>query len=754
MATRIRRALSYACPALAPRASRIRSGCAVPFALVLSATALDAQHAFVEAIRLDQPPKLDWFIGAPNGSAHERGIAVTDFRQREPGDGTPVSQSTTAFLSYDADHLYVVFVCKDDPAAVRANVAKREDIGDDDAVAIYLDTFRDRQRAYVFMVNPLGVQLDGIVTEGQSDDYTFDAVWDSEGRLTADGYVVRVAIPFRSLRFPRRIDQTWGIALARLVRRNNEESYWPHLTKRVQGFVPQFGAIQALRDVSPGRNVDVRPYGVLARARLRDDDTDTLRTNGEERLGADAKFVIRDAVTLDATLNPDFSQVESDDPQVTVNERFEVFFPEKRPFFIENAAFFQTPINLFFSRRIVDPGVGGRATGKLGRWAIGAIAIDDRDAGRLPASDPLSGRHAGIGAVRLQREVGEESTIGMLVTDREFAGRSDRMFAVDTRWKLNRNWVASTQLARSDTHAAEGARKAGTAAFAEIQHEGRHFEYSGRYIGFTPTFAAPLGFVQRVGFHQTDHEWEYKWRPKRGAIVSVGPAMTSLFNWDRGGRLQDRELAGIFQLELTGETEIEFSHVAVFERFSGLSFEPHANRVSIDTKWLRWLAVDASYAWGTDVNHDPAPDLEPFLAQATEAEVEITVRPGPRLRLGQAYVASGLNSGGARVFTEQRLRTKINYQFNRFLSVRAILDYETVTPNAAFTDEDQERKWSGDILLTYLLNPGTALYLGYIDQYEDVEILPRSRSDLRRIGSRATSVGRQAFAKVSYLWRF
>jgi hypothetical protein len=737
------------------RVPGFRAFAALALAVVLSASSLKAQQAdpsAFEAVRVNQPPRIEWFVGASNGTSPERGAAVTDFRQREPGDGTPVSQSTTAFLSYDEDHLYVVFVCKDDPAAIRANIARREDIGDDDAVAIYLDTFRDRERAYVFMVNPLGIQLDGILTEGQSDDYTFDAVWESDARLTADGYVVRVAIPFRTLRFPRRRDQTWGVALTRVIRRNNEEAYWPHLTKRVQGFVPQFGAIHGLRDVSPGRNIDVRPYGVFARARVLQDDADAFRTDDERRVGVDAKIVIRNALTLDGTLNPDFSQVESDDPQVTVNERFEVFFPEKRPFFVENAAFFQTPINLFFSRRIVDPEVGARVTGKLGRWALGAIAIDDRHAGRLPAGDPLAGRRAGIGAVRVQRELGEESTVGLLLTDREFSGRSDRVFAIDTRWKLNRNWAASTQLAHSENRAQDGTRT-GTGAYADIRHDGRHLEYGGRYTGFTPAFAAPLGFVHRVGFHQVEQEFEYTWRPDRRSIVSFGPAMSALFNWERTGRLQDREVAGSFQIELTRETEVEFARVEAFERFSGVIFRPYANELSVDTQWLRWLGAEAAYSWGTAVNHDPAPGLSPFLGRATEAEIAVTVRPSPRVRLDQAYIASALDSNASHVFSERRLRTKITYQFSRLLSVRAILDYEVVTPNATLTDEEAERNWAGDILLTYLVNPGTALYIGYIDQYADIEIVPESRSALRSIGRRTTSVGRQAFVKISYLWR-
>jgi hypothetical protein len=720
------------------------------------ASPLHAQEAStVRALqipRVTEPPRLEWFLGPANGAP--RGALVTDFLQREPGDGTPVSESTTAFLSYDGDHLYAVFVCKDDPSAIRANVARREDIGSDDAVALYLDTFHDRERAYLFMVNPLGVQLDAMVSEGQEWDYTFDAVWASEGRLTAEGYVVRVAIPFRSLRFPRRSDGTWGIALSRLIRRNNEEAYWPHLTKRVQGFVPQFGAVQGLRDISPGRNMEVNPYGVLARARVLDEDALALRGEGEQRLGIDAKFVLRDALALDATLNPDFSQVESDDPQVKVNERFEVFYPEKRPFFIENQGFFQTPINLFFSRRIVDPGVGARLSGKQGRWALGAIAMNDREPGRLPSDDPLAGRHSAIGALRLQREIGEESTVGVLLTDREFAGSFDRAFAVDTRWKLHSNWVVNSQLVRSQTRALDGSRHGGSGALAQIDTESRNVDYRARYIGFTPDFAAPLGYVSRVGFHQAEQEWRYKWRPDRRPIVSFGPAVAALFNWERSGRLQDRELAASFRVELTGETQVEFSRVDALERFSGLDFRPRSNSVSVETRWLRWLGLEGVYAWGTAVNHDPAPGVAPFLGRASETEIGFTLRPTPRLRLDQTYLLSRLDSDAARVFTERRLRTKFTYQFTRLLSLRAIVDTEAVVPNAALSDEDEKRQWSGDIMMTYLVNPGTALYLGYIDQYENLDIVTGNLRGLQRTRSPTMSVGRQVFVKVSYLMRF
>src|SRR5437588_9520318 len=193
---------------------------------------------------------------------------------------------------------------------------------------------------------------------------------------------------------------------------------------RVACFVPQFATLQGLTDISPGRNLQAIPYCTFAGARFLDAQAPAFRTANDRRLGLDFKAVLRDALTLDATANPDFSQVESDEPHVTINERFETFFPEKRPFFIENAGYFQTPVNLFFSRRIADPGMGLRMTGKAGRWALGAIGIDDRAPGGLPAGEPAGGRRGGAGAIRPQRLSGRDASLGGLASDWTRAGGS------------------------------------------------------------------------------------------------------------------------------------------------------------------------------------------------------------------------------------------------------------------------------------------------------------------------------------------
>src|SRR2546422_732381 len=372
----------------------------------------------------------------------------------------------------------------------------------------------------------------------------------------------------------------------------------------------RFNVVQGLPNISPGRNVQFNPYTMFARARFLDEDAADIRSAGDQRVGVDAKLVVRDALTLDATINPDFSQVETDDPQVTVNERFEVFFPEKRPFFIENSGYFQTPVNLFFSRRIVDPGAGLRLSGKAGRWALGAIAINDREPGRVPAPDPLAGSRAEVGALRVQRELGEESTIGLLGTDRELDRSFARMLSLDSRLKLGRNWAFSTQLMRSETRELnDTASVSGFGAFAELEREGRHLDYKGSYLHFDPQFSVPLGFVKRAGIRQLQQEVQHKWRPKGRAVLAYGPTASVTYVWDPDGRQLDRDLAAEFLVELVGETEVKLKHAEAFELFDGVPFRPDETKVSLKTEWLKWLAFDGSYKWGGAVNHDPADGL-------------------------------------------------------------------------------------------------------------------------------------------------
>lgn len=708
------------------------------------------QGGVLHISRTSRPPLIEDFAA---GDPPDSMPPVSDFRQFEPGDDVPVSDSTTAYLSYDDAHLYVVFVCHGDPRQVRAGLAKREDIAVDDGVAVYLDTFHDRTHAYLFQTNPLGVQLDGIVTEGQDDDYSFDAVWQSDARLTADGYVVRMAIPFKSLRFRRAPTQTWGIALVRHIRRNNEDSFWPYVTKRVAGLVPQFAVLEGLHDISPGRNLQAIPYGTFAGARFLDTETPAFRTAHDQRLGVDLKGVIRDAATVDATVNPDFSQVESDEPQVTVNERFETFYPEKRPFFIENAGYFQTPVNLFFSRRIADPSMGLRLTGKAGRWAFGAIAIDDRAPGELPTGEASGTSRAGVGALRLQRLVGRESSIGVLASDRSLGGAWNRVASADTRLRLTKTWTFTGQAVATAAADSTGPRSSGTGYYAQLFRDGRNLDYSATYLDLSPGFDAQLGFVERTGIRQLEQALELVRRPS-GAVVKIGPTFSTLFDWDRDGLLLDRELQAAFEVKLVGETKLQLKRTEAFERFHDVPFDTHETGLTLETEWLRWLALSTRLKVGTAVNHKPPSGVAPFLGDELKGEIVFTFRPAARLRVDHTFLYERLSTLSARIFTDRILREKVNYQFGRALSLRAIVDYSAVTRDSTLSRLDPERRWALDLLLTYLVHPGTALYLGYRDGYENLAILPGTPPTLARTDAPTTSTGRQVFLKLSYLLQF
>ncbi len=376
--------------------------------------------------RISSSPQLEDFLAMKPSPAWGGKLAKIDhFIQRIPSDGEPASQRTEAYLGYDEKNLYAVFICFDsDPQKVRARLSRREDIFDDDTVEVMLDTFHDHRRAYAFFSNALGVQADALWTEGQDFDFSFDTVFDTEAKITPEGFVVKLAIPFRSLRFASNDLQTWGILLDRDIRRNNENSFWPRYSSRIAGRLNQEGEAAGLENISPGHNFQIIPYGIFRSYRdvdLRDlDHPKFTQRDAFGQIGLDAKAVLKDKFVLDATANPDFSQIESDDPQVTVNQPYEVQFPEKRPFFLENSNYFQTPIPLLFTRRIVDPQWGVRLTGKDGPWAVGMLAADDASPGAEVAPDnSLFGNHAYFAVGRISRDIGSQSSLGVMFTNRE-----------------------------------------------------------------------------------------------------------------------------------------------------------------------------------------------------------------------------------------------------------------------------------------------------------------------------------------------
>jgi hypothetical protein len=695
------------------------------------------------------PVLEDYIHGTPPGAA----MPITQFIQRNPDDGKPASSESKAWVAYDAENLYVIFVCKSPPGDLRARYTKRDDIFADDFVGVLLDTFHDRQHAFEFFVNPYGIQLDGLFTEGQGDDWNFDTYWKSEGRVTEDGFAVRMAIPFKSLRFTSMDVQTWGLAFFRNLPAHNENSLWPYVSNGVNGFVPQFGQVDGFEKISPGRNIRLIPYVAANGAHLLDQPPDQppfFRTNHDVRVGLDAKVVIRESLTLDATVNPDFSQVESDDPQVTVNQRFEVFFPEKRPFFLENASYFQTPENLFFSRRIGDPVGGARLTGRLGRWSIGLLAGADRGPGkRVDPADPRAGDYAPGGVLRIQRNIGKESTVGVFLSDYNFGSSHNRVGSIDARWKIAKNWVAVGQAIASATRYLDGSRSAGPAYLASVNRNGLHFNYFVNYLDRNPGFHTDLGFVPRTDIRMTQQNFNYNWRPKGTPVASLGFTSFSNGDWNRQGRFQDGFTGATFFMNFRRASGFNIDHIWSYELYQNIGFHKQATEMFFYSDRFKRVGINAFFGTGTGVNYSPADGVYASLASNQYGNTTITFRPNARLRIQQTYFYTRL----AHVFTNHILRNTVNYQFSPAFSMRAIIDYNAVLANTALAAYDTTKKFTGDLLLAYIPHPGTAVYLGYTNGRENLALLGEPAT-LVRTANPTLQTGAQVFAKVSYLFRF
>jgi hypothetical protein len=701
----------------------------------------------------------------------EGAVAVTDFRQYRPGDGEPVSRPTTAYLSYDDENLYVAFVCKDDPKLIRARLTKHDQIVSDDRTIVTLDTFNDRRRHYWFNVNPYGVQEDGISVSGEGAYSNWDTLWHSDAKITEDAYVTLHVIPFKSIRFPSAPQQTWGLVVGRFITRNNEWSTWPRVSSRLPSYDEQAAHLEGLENISPGRNIQFIPYGFFSGARYLDTPPGgpaQFQTENAGRAGLDAKVVLKDALTLDVALNPDFSQVESDSPQVTTNQRYEVIFPEKRPFFLENANYFATPEQLLFSRRIVDPLFGARLTGRMGDWTIGAPAADDRAPGQSVASaDRWHGRHTPVGVVRLQRELRRNArtySVAAMATSRDFASSSNRVYSLDTRLQLLPNWYFRGQAMTSDTRLADGQRLAGPAYFAEWSYSGRNFVSATRYIDRSPGFRSQLGYFNRVDIRTASHSTGYNWRPVGRTLQSFGPLLTGSITYDHQAHLYDWSIRPEFNVGLIRSTSLGAWHEQAFELYAGREFRRHSSGIAFSSEWWRWFAVAATFSNGTGINYRPAQGLGPSLGRTRQGSIGLTLRLGPRLRLEETYIYSGLRtyagSGlngvepGTGVFNNHILRSNVNYQFTRRFSLRFIKDYNTLLPDTSLMQAEKAKHLGLDVLLTYMANPGTALYVGYTDGYDNLRLDPSVSPALQRTRGLGLNTGRQVFVKLSYLLRF
>ncbi len=757
---------------------------------------------------LDQTPGINDFLGMqPSEAVAGKMLKVEGFQQRDPKDGAPVSQKTEAYLGYTDKNLYVIALCFDSELRnIRARLSRREAINDDDQFGFVLDTFHDKKHAVFFYLNPLGVQQDGIWDENSDPDFSFDMVWKSDAELTPKGYVVWFEVPFKSLRFSPQENQTWGIFFERDIRRNNEFAFYPHISSNAQGFLSQETQMDGIQKISPGRNLQFIPYAsVRAFRELDDRDPNQPHFHGkhiEPRLGLDAKGVIKDALVLDATVNPDFAQVESDDPQITTNQRFEVFFPEKRPFFLENSTFFNTPINLVFTRRIIDPDYGVRLTGKVGPWAIGGLFANDKSPGKsVPSTDPLAGAKANFGIVRISHDIGKESSIGLIYTDRELRTANpavtlctddpciigaNRIGGIDGKFKITSKFSVMAQAVTGYTKFNDGTHKGGPAYRVYEEYSSRNWEHNALYIDNAENFETATGFFQRPDIRRFSMFNLRRFRTEKKWLQWHGPGLFTINNWDHTGTRLDWFANSNYRFILPRQSDFGFFGNISHERLrpkdyiallTNRDYAHNTRGFFFDFGYFKLLSLGGELGWGRSTNFDtelpvlvnsqPVCPNEisqdpntcpPRLAKSNYAQIFSTVRPIKGLTIDTSYLLSRLldENNGHSVFNNHIFRSKWNYQFSREFSLRLIGQYSTVLANPLNTSLQTTKSFNADVLFTYLVHPGTAVYVGYNSNLQNLDpaLGLDPNGNINRTRDHFINDGRQFFVKISYLFRY
>ncbi len=712
--------------------------------------------------RTATPPDID---GRLDDVAWRTAATITEFTQQAPLEGAPATEDTDVYLAYDSDHLYFGFhLHYADPSIMRANRVDRDTSWADDLITIYIDTFLDQQRAYDFDLNAYNVQGDGIVnTSGGGTrgfpippaDRTWDALFHSATSIVADGYIAEMAIPLKSLRYPQRgpgEPHRWGFQIVREIKGKNEENaVWAPMSRDVAGFHRQMGLMEGMTDFSTSRNLEFLPtftgidFGSLDRSSGGWND---LGMNPEA--GLNVKYGVTSNLTADFTLNPDFSQIESDQPQIEVNQRFPLFFSELRPFFVEGAEIFDLPgpVTFVHTRTIVDPTWGAKLTGKAGRFTIGLLSAEDQAPGNVgDVDDPLFGETAQNFIGRVKYDVYSESHVGAVFTDRSFMDSSSRLGGVDGSFRLSRTMSTNFRLIESRHRDLEGVDRSGHIYDASITSNGRNLRWFAAAYELTPDFRTDVGFARRVDQRRVISNMGYRWWPESW-LINWGPQLSYGRNWNFDRVLEDENTGVGLNFDFARSIRFSADVQRDMERFGGIDFPKTQMSVNGGVSSSRAFSVNASYRRGDEVFYDWD---NPWLGHGDTARFNVTVRPLARLssQLGvNTSRLTDLRGGSAeRVFDVQIYRAQSVLTFTDRLLMRNITEYNTFDKDLDF-----------NVLFTYRVNAGTVFYIGYDDHYRQADRLYGDpdgdgfderlffTSDLRR-------TNRAIFTKIRYLFR-
>ena len=699
--------------------------------------------------------------GIMDDAAWADAIRVSIDIETRPGENTPAPVDTVAYLIEDGESLYIAFDAKDpEPHKIRAYLRDRDSAWNDDFVGIVIDTYGDERRAFEFFVNPLGVQMDltNDDVNGNEDD-SWDAIWNSAGKIGADGYIVEIQIPLSQLRFPR-VDgkQTWGVDLLRFYPRDHRYRLSNNAQDRnVNCYLCQFQKLHGLEDAEPGRDLEIVPtLTALQASTTEEPGVEPLRSGDTDaEVGLSVRWGITPDLTANLAINPDFSQVEADVAQLDANNQFALFFPEKRPFFLEGADYFRTPVRAVFTRTVADPSVGTKLTGKRGNNTFGVFVAQDEVTNLIfpsaSASDSeslLQENTAFVG--RYSRSFGDASTVGALVTARSGDDYHNTVGGFDLRWKISDQHSVQAQYLRSDTEYPLAVATDfdqpldsfdGHAAYAGYDYDSRNWFAYLRHAERSNGFRADSGFVpqvdlsqQVVGLGRIWHGDEDNWYSR---IRLSG-------DWDIAhddeGRLLEEEIEAYISISGPMQSEIEFGGLTRDILFDDVLFEESKLSFFTQIQPRGGLLLGFWSRVGDQVDFDN-----------TRLGDEVRIDPFVRWNIGRHLLLryDGVfvkldRQDGAMIFDAAVHDVRLTWQFSVRSFLRLTTQFQDIERNpASYSDvvDSHSRDVGRQLLYSYKINPQTVFFLGYSDALIDDDNL-----------SGLTTTDRAWFMKVGYAW--
>lgn len=724
-----------------------------------------------------QPITIDASLDEPAWSNAAR---LTGFSQYQPVDQRAAVEPTEVRVFYTTQAIYFgIIATVNEPGTVRATLSKRDNISNDDRITIYLDTFDDKRRAFFFGANALGVQLDGVRTEGAASagnmfggsvDLNPDFRFETRGRLTPTGFVIEMRIPFKSLRFPNG-EQRWGIQVVRNIPGRTAEDTWTGAQRGQSSLLAQSGSLVGMEGIERGVVTDLQPFITEAVSGARNATGDFSRDNGTFDAGLNARLGFS-SFALEGTINPDFSQVESDAGLVTVNERFTLFLPERRPFFLEGIELFATPNQLVYSRQIANPIAGAKLTGKLGRAGVALLS----------ALDDAPGENALFNIVRLRADYGGNSIAGLTVTDRRQGSRSNTVIAADNRLVFKKLYYFESQLGQSVTTEGAGTRTAPIWK-AELDRTGRIWGFNYQFSGIDDQFESDAGFVPRVGFQNAHGFNRFSWF---GGTTSLIQNFTTFFGasrlWEYGSLSTAGELEGSDELNAfatlrggwnvtTGADRNFFvidPSVAAGLRAYTIEGElvPWDPSTRLEGLWSGSLGITTPVYGRFNASVNASTGEVPIFVEGIEGRQwrvtgSLLLRPSPATRIEGTVTTSRITRAidGSAYARSTIPRLKIEIQPTRALFFRVVSQYRidqlealrlrgTTLPlydmDGRAVGATDLRTLRTDWLVQYEPSPGTTAFIGYGDGWN-------SPGRVNDTGMRRQRDG--IFLKVAYLFR-